>query len=136
MRHYPTTTSDCDIEEYISNNSDNISTQLSDAIHRHTAIKFYTTMDIKFYRSTADGQLQETTARFRTSPDILSDIAMFDPIAIAREFTSSVENFNRRGSGWTVDLVVDFYITLAPHRPTQCSSYVPTPQKFEKKQQS
>ena len=91
-------------------------------------------MDIKVYRSTADGQLQETTARFRTSPDILSDISMFDPLAIAREFTSSVKNFNRRGSGWIVDLVVDFYITLAPHRPTQGSSYVPThPEIFKKK---
>jgi len=58
---------------------------------------------------------------------------MFDPLNIAREFTSSTENFHKRGSGSLMYLVADFYITLAPYRPTQGSSYIPTPPEIRKK---
>jgi len=91
-------------------------------------------MDVQFYRTTADGQLQQTTARFRTSPDILSDTANIDIDGIAREFMSSIENFNKRGSNWIVDFVVDFLITLAPYRPMQGSTFIPTPKEIRNKE--
>jgi len=43
---------------------------------------------------------------------------------------SSIENFNKRGSNWIVDLVVDFLITLAPYRPMQRSTFIPTPKEI------
>jgi len=52
---------------------------------------------------------------------------------VVREFTSAVENFNKRGSNWIVDLVVDFQIMLAPYRPMQGSTFIPTPKEIEKK---
>ena len=81
-------------------------------------------MDIQFYRTTVDGELQQTTARFRTSPSVLSDASTLDMDGLVREFTSAVENFNKRGSNWIVDLVVDFQITLAPYRPMQGSTFI------------
>ena len=129
----PTHPTDVDVEEYIENNANDIRSHLSDAVQRHRSIRWYATMDIQFYRTTTDGQFQQTTARFRTSPDNLSDMSLFDPRTIARELTSGVENFNRRGSCWIVDLVVDFHITSAPYRPTQGSSYIPTPPQIAKK---
>ena len=90
-------------------------------MQRHASIKYYATMDVQFYRTTTDGQFQQTTVRFRTSPDILSDTANISIDGMAREFMSSIENFNKRGSNWIVDLVVDFLITLAPYRPMQLS---------------
>jgi len=91
-------------------------------------------MDVQFYRTTADGQLQQTTARFRTSPDVLSDAANIDIDGIAREFMSSIENFNKRSSNWIVDLVVDFLVTLAPYRPMQGSTFIPTPKEIRNKE--
>ena len=73
--HFATGPSDVDIEEFLHSNADDIRQQLDSAVQRHTSIKHYATMDVQFYRTTADGELQQTTARFRTSPDVLSDTA-------------------------------------------------------------
>jgi len=89
-------------------------------------------MDVQFYRTTVDGELQQTTARFRTSPNVLSDAATVDMDDVVREFTSAVENFNKRGSNWIVDLV-DFQITLVPYRPMQGSTFIPTPKEIRNK---
>ena len=96
-QHFPTGPSDVDIEEYILNNVDGIRQQLSRAVDNHTSIKWFATMDVEFYRTTTDGEIQQTTARFRTLPNILSDAAAIDIDSIVREFLSSAENFNKRG---------------------------------------
>ena len=93
-QHFPTGPSDVDIEEFIMNNADGIRQQLRHAIDNHTSIKWFATIDVQFYRTTADGEIQQTTARFRTSPNILSDVATIDVDGIVREFLSYVENFN------------------------------------------
>ena len=116
-QHFPTGPSDVDIEEFIMNNADGIRQQLSRAVDNHTCIKWFATIDVQFYRTTADGEIQQTTARFRSSPNVLSDASIIDIDGIVREFMSSTQNFNKRGSNWTVDLVVDFLITLTPYRP-------------------
>ena len=56
-----------------------------------------------------------------TQPAILSDATMFDPHAIGGEFLSSIENFNKYGSGWAVDLILDFRITPVPFHPLTSS---------------
>ena len=131
--HFTTDPSDVDIEEFLHSNADSIRQQLHSAVQRHISIKHYATMDIQFYRTTADGELQQTTARFRTSPNILSDADTIDIDGMVKEFTSSVENFNKRGSNWIVDLVVNFQITLAPYRPMQGSTFIRTPREIERK---
>ena len=130
---FATDPSDVDVQEYVFNNADDIRQVLDSAVQRHTSIKFYATMDVQFYRTTTDGQFQQTTARFRTSPDVLSDTANISIDGMAREFMSSIENFNKRGSNWIVDLVVDFIITLAPYRPMQGSTFIPTPKEIRNK---
>ena len=117
ISEFPTGPTDVNVEEYIENNADNIRTHLDDTIQRHVCIKWLATMDVRFYRLTSDGCLQETTARFRTPLAILSDATMFDLHTIVREFLSSIEHFNKYGSGWTVDLILDFHITSAPFHP-------------------
>lgn len=131
--HVPTSSSDVDIDEFVHNNADDIREQLNSAVQRHTSIKHYATMDVQFYRTTVDGELQQTTARFRTSPNILSDATTIDIDGMVKEFTSAVENFNKRGSNWIVDVVVDFQITLAPYRPMQGSTFIPTPKQIRNK---
>jgi len=131
--HFLTGPSDIDIDEFLHNNADGIREQLDSAVRRHTSIKHYATMDVQFYRTTVDGELQQTTARFRTSPNILSDATTIDIDGMVKEFTSAVENFNKRGSNSIVDVVVDFQITLAPYRPMQSSTFIPTPKEIRNK---
>ena len=96
--NFTTGPSDVDIDEYLHSDADDIRQQLNTAVERHTSIKHYATMDVQFYRTTVDGELQHTTARFRTSPNILSDATAIDIDGMVKEFTSAVENFNNRGS--------------------------------------
>ena len=77
-RQFPTSPSDVDIEEFVHNNADDIREQLDSAVQRLTSIKHYATMDIQFYRTTVNGELQQTTARFRTSPSVLSDASTLE----------------------------------------------------------
>jgi len=43
------------------------------------------------------------------------------------DFLHAIEAFNRLGSQWKVDYIIDFSVTLAPFRPVQLSSCIPTP---------
>jgi len=47
-------------------------------------------MDVQFYRTSVDGEVQQTTARFRTSPSVLSDASTLDMDGVVGEFTSAV----------------------------------------------
>jgi len=131
--HFSTGPSGIDIDEFLHNNAAGIREQLDSAVRLHTSIKHYATMDVQYYRTTVDGELQQTTARFRTSPNILSDATTIDIDGMVKEFTSAVENFNKRGSNSIVDVVVDFQITLAPYRPMQSSTFIPTPKEIRNK---
>ena len=84
-------------------------------------------MDIAFYRTTPDREIQNTTGRFRTQPAVTSDSSELSVGRMIHDFLHAIEAFNRHGSQWKVDYIIDFSITLAPFRPAQGSSYIPTP---------
>jgi len=84
-------------------------------------------MDIAFYRTTPDGEIQRTSGRFRTQPAVTSYASELSVDHMIGEFLRAIEAFNRLGSQWKVDYILDFSITLAPFRPAQGSSFIPTP---------
>ena len=79
-------------------------------------------MDVAFQRTTVDGDVQRTTARFRTQPELLSDASDITPESMSAQFSSAIENFNKRGSSWLIERILDFCITLGHYGPT-----VPSP---------
>jgi len=72
--YFNTGPDDVSVTEYISNNADANASRLADAIQTLINIKWYATLDVRLYRATADGDIQETTAQFRTAPTTLSEI--------------------------------------------------------------
>jgi len=90
-------------------------------------------MDIAFYRTTPDGEIQNTTGRFRTQPAITSNVSELSVDRMKSDFLHAIEAFNRLGSQWKVDYIIDFSTTLAPFRPAQGSSYLPTPTRIAAK---
>ena len=127
QHYFNTGPDDVGITEYISNNADAIISRLADAIQTHINIKWYATLDVSLYRVAADGDMQETTVRFRTAPATLSDIGTLSVLSMTEEFDAALQNFNRRGSGWLIHRILDFSVTLTPYRPMQGSSFIPTP---------
>jgi len=74
MRHFDIRISDVDVVEYLRDNDEDIISRLCEALRVHQSIKWHATMDIAFYRTTPDGEIQNTTGRFRTQPAISSDV--------------------------------------------------------------
>ena len=97
-----TNPSDVDVIEYINNNAVVIQEQLNRAVQEHTCVKYYATMDVQFYHTTADGELYISQRSVRCD--------RYQHRRRIQEFTSAEKNFNKRGSNWIVDLVVDFQI--------------------------
>jgi len=132
-QHYTAKPTDVDVFQYVHDNVDDVQRRLDAAIRIHRCVKWYATMDFGFQRTTPDGEVQHTTARFRTKPDVITDISCVTTEGIANEFFMGIENFNRRGSNWVVESVLDFRITYAPYRPAQGTSFIPTPPEIAAK---
>ena len=130
MQQYMTEPTDVDVYEYVRDNADDVRHHLNAAIQTHRSIKWYTTLDVAFSRTTPDGELLHTTARFRTQRDVISDTDDVSTDRIAGEFLTAIENFNSRGSNWVVESVLDFRITYAPFRRAQGTSFIPTPREI------
>jgi len=126
-QHYHTSETDMDIHQYINDKFSSIRHRLENGLRRHRCIKYYTTIDIRFHRTTPNGEEQQTTARFRTTPTILSDVADVVADDISSQICSAIDNFNRRGSSWLLHSILSFHLSLAPYRPTQGSSFISTP---------
>ena len=105
---YTAEPTDMDVFEYVHGNVDDVQRRLDAAIRIHRCIKWYATMDFSFQRTTPDDEVQHTRARFRTQPDVITDISCVTTEGIANEFLMGIENFNRRGSNWVVESVLDF----------------------------
>jgi len=118
--------SDVDVTEYLRVNEEDIVGRLGEAFGLHQCIKWYATMDIAFYRTTPDGEIQNTTGRFWTQPAVTSDVSELSVDRMNNDFLHAIEAFNRLGSQWKVDYIIDFSVTLAPFEPAQGSSYLPT----------
>ena len=130
MRHYGAEETDVDVYEYVNANANSVRHHLNNAIRAHRSIKWYATLDLSFRRVTPDGDEQRTTGRFRTQPEIISNINDVTTDHIADQFAAGIENFNKRGSNWLVDYIIGFRITYAPFRPAQGTSFIPTPREI------
>ena len=93
--HYDVRSSDVDVTEYLRVNEEDIVGRLGEALGLHQCIKWYATMDIAFYR-TPDGEIQNTTGRFRTQPAVTSDISELSN-RMNSDFLHAIEAFNRLG---------------------------------------
>jgi len=125
--HFDVQSSDVDVTEYIRDNEVDINDRLGEALRMYQCIKWYATTDIAFYRTTPDGEIQNTTGRFRTEPAVTSDSSELSVDRMINDFLHAIEAFNRLESQWLVDYILDFSVTLAPFTPAQGSSYIPTP---------
>ena len=81
---------------------------------------------ISFIRESIQGDKQ-TTATFRTSPEIMADVTAYDPKELLLILFNHVDNFLSLGSGWRFDSIQSLAISLFPARPTiRAGSFIDT----------
>ena len=90
-------------------------------------------MDVLFQRDNEDGSVSRVPGYFRTLPEIIHGEQQLDVNKIINSLNQQIDAFNRRGSGFTVDRIMYFFLCCSPFRPLQPSSYIPTPPFLRKK---
>ena len=96
-------------------------------------IRWYITVEISFIRESIQGD-EQTTATFRTSPEIMADVTAYDPKELLLIFCNQVANFLSVGSGWLFDSVQSLAVSLCLFRPTiGAGSFIDTPKSLYNK---
>ena len=93
-------------------------------------IRWYLTAEISFIRENIQGD-EQTTATFRTSPDIMAYVTTYDPKELLVILFNHVANFLSVESGWLFDSVQSLAISLYPFRLTiGAGSFIDTPNPY------
>jgi len=113
---------------------DDLKDVIKKVIKERGAIKWYLSMKIKMSRrkgnetETAEPHFRgkcQTSLKFEDIDEGLKE-------SIKKIYTSFIE-FQRQGSNWTIDKVVNLTIHMARYRPLKGSSYIPLPIKLRSK---
>ena len=62
--------------------------------------------------------IEESSASFRTQPDIIADVDSYEPQELLTELFNLVAGYVSIGSGWQFESVQSLAINLCPYRPT------------------
>jgi len=77
--------------------------------------------------------IQHVPATFHTLPQLVSTSHQFDFDLLLRDLLDDIDQFNRRGSNFTLDYVSDFIVVLTEYHSLAGSTYLATPNFIEKK---
>jgi len=90
--------------------------------------------DASFIRNNGDGSSSRVSAYFHTPQQLVNAGQPLDIDSILSDLNNQVENWNGRGSGFTIDRVLRFVLCISTFRPLHGSTYIPTPEWLKLKQ--
>ena len=88
--------------------------------------------NVHFTRMTEEG-LQRMDAGFWTPVVTLNDLNFLDLTLVTGSIDKSIDAFNKRGSNWILDHIIDATLTTCINRLTQGSSFIETPENIANK---
>ena len=96
-------------------------------------LKFYICYEIQMTKELESNYT--TTSHFHTSTKSLYQTSKIEEIleACKSKVFTSIETFNRRGSGWVFTDIVDIELYVAQYQPTAGGSYIELPPLLKKK---
>ena len=80
-------------------------------------------------RTTPQGT-QHTVARFRTPPEIISDVNTFHNQSVIDNLYKSLDVFEANGSGLEFAYIISFMISYAQYNPAGDGIYFPSPESL------
>ena len=104
-------------------------------LENHRGMKWYGVLHVRFVRRGEDGEEVTTEAYFHATARsaFTSDSLEAQLIEMEQEIMAHLEEFQREGSGWSVDVVLALDIFMAKYAPLQGGYTIPTPQFIAKK---
>jgi len=95
------------------------------AVVENTAIKYYLEMTVDFQRTTQDGYIQSTSARFFILTTT-SDVENFHINNVLLQLLEKVDAFSGQNSGWTVSQVKYLRLCWGSYRLLEVGTFIPT----------
>ena len=80
-----------------------------------------------------EGEVQHVDGHFLGHPQLVAGGHDYDIEELLNQLNSSVETYNSRGSGFTLDAVTDFTLIVTQYRPLAGLTYIPTPPSIASK---
>jgi len=80
-----------------------------------------------------EGDVQHVVGYFQTMPQLINSSTDLDIDGIRSSLDSQVDHFNARGSGFTIDRILEFTLVITKYRPFHGRSYIPSPKSKQKK---
>ena len=85
---------------------------------------------MKFVRESLQG-IEESSASFRTQPDIIADVDSYEPQELLSELFHLVAGYVSSVSSWLIDSVQSLAINVCPYRPIiGAGSFIETPKSL------
>ena len=119
-------------DAFVSRNGSVIDDIVDDYRRRYGSIRVQIRTDNIFVRDAENGQ-QRIPAYFATHIYDVDPSQDLDLQSVAADLSAQADNWNARGSGFTLDRITKFVICISKYRPLQGSSYVDTPEWLKKK---
>jgi len=96
------TANDIDVSNFVHQND--ITVTFETARNENETIKYYFEMEVEFYHTQQEGDVQHTTARFYIPP-MKSDVNELNLSDIATQFMEKVDGFSDQNSGWIISKI-------------------------------
>jgi len=99
----------------------------------YRSIRIQLHVDAALVRELPDGELSRITAYFHTPSVLVNSAQSFDFRQAITLLDNALEQFNTRGSGFVLEYVKRFVVSVLRYRPLHGSTYIPTPAFFAAK---
>jgi len=115
-RTWTGTQDDISVSDFIHRIGDDVISTYETATVENVAIKYYLELVVDFQRTTQDGNLQSTSARFYI-PATTSDVENLDINNVLTQLLEKIDSFSGQNSGWTVSKVNYLRLCWGSYRP-------------------
>jgi len=130
-RTWTGTRDDMSVSDFIRRIADDVISTYETATVENVAIKYYLELVVDFQRTTQDGNLQSTSARFYI-PTTTLDVENLD-INVLKQFLEKIDAFSGQNSGCTVSKVNYLQLCWGSYCLMEVSTFIPTPKHIASK---
>jgi len=125
-RRWRGTADEIDVSTFILSHCDDITITFEAVRNENEAIKYYLEMEVEFYSTGQEGDVQHTTSRFYIPP-MTSNVDNLNLSDIVKQFMEKIDGFSGQNSSWIVSQINYVRLCWGHYRPLMASTFIHTP---------
>ena len=124
-----------DVLQFFVDNKPSIENTLIDRLSSVKGLKWFMTLFVRFLKYNQNDEAVYAEPSFRSVSFTCTNFSQIKQ-QLAEAFQhlhNAYQNFEREGSGWSIDKILKLELNTAEYTPLEGSSYLPLPPKIQKK---